>query len=279
MESIFVSIASFKDSELFPTVTDLYKRANSPNQVYVGVLIQDSYLVFNSFLSQFNVKNISIKHVLPEYAEGCGWARNIIMKELYNNQDYFLLVDSHSRFKNGWDVEYINMLKETPTKSVISGFPREYHFNEPYEVYSKRNLSSIYIPNEIPFVGNFTGPHHQKLAQNKNEKIMNISGGNMFCKGDIVKHLTVDDYKYYGTCEQELYSLLLYQCGVDIYAPSENLIWHKYFVSGVDNYRELNRPKKIKQNFWPDAININCSLRSSDDWLKDYKYFIDSNIK
>jgi len=279
MESIFVSIASYQDSEIFPTVDDLFKRASYPQRIYAGVFLQDTNEVNKKFELQFQNKNIKVKHVQPEHAEGCGWARNIIMKELYGNEDYFLLVDSHSRFKIGWDVEYINMLKKTPTESVISGFPREYHFNESYEVYSKRNLSSIYIPNEIPYVGNFRGPHQQKLAEKQNEKIMNISGGNTFGKGYIVNSLTVNDFVYYGECEQELYSLLLYKCGIDIYAPSENLIWHKYFVPGVDNYREMYKPKKAKKNFWPDAMNLNCSKRSADEWIKDYNYFISSNIK
>ena len=279
MESIFVSIASYQDSEIFITVHDLFKRAANPQRIYAGVFLQDTQVVNKKFELQFQNKNIKVKHVQPEHAEGCGWARNIIMKELYENEDYFLLVDSHSRFKIGWDVEYISMLKKTPTESVISGFPREYHFNESYEVYSKRNLSSIYIPNEIPYVGNFKGPHQQKLAEKQNEQIMNISGGNMFGKGYIVNSITVDEYTYYGECEQELYSLMLYKCGIDIYAPSENLIWHKYFVPGVDNYREMYRPKAGKKNFWPDAKNLNCSKRSAENWIKDYNAFINTYIK
>ena len=279
MESIFVSIASYQDSEIFITVDDLFKRATNPQRIYAGVFLQDTEVVNKKFKLQFQNKNIKVKHVQPENAEGCGWARNIIMKELYKNEDYFLLVDSHSRFKIGWDVEYINMLNKTPTESVISGFPREYHFNESYEVYSKRNLSSIYIPNEIPYVGNFKGPHQQKLAEKENEQIMNISGGNMFGRGYIVNSITVDDYTYYGECEQELYSLMLYKCGIDIYAPSENLIWHKYFVPGVDNYREMYRPKAGKINFWPDAKNLNCSKRSAENWIKDYNAFINTYIK
>lgn len=279
MYSIFVSIASYKDTEIFPTIFDLYERATHPERIYTGVFIQDTDLVFKNFQEHFNNQNIKTLHVLPQDAEGPGWARNIIMKKLFNNEDYFLLVDSHSRFKNGWDVEYIRMLNKTPTESVISGFPREYHFNEPYEVYSERIHSSIYIPNEIPYVGSFRGPHQQKLAEKENEQIMNISAGNMFGKGYIVNSITVDDYTYHGECEQELYSLMLYKCGIDIYAPSENLIWHKYFVPGVDNYREMYKPKTDKKNFWPDAKNLNCSKRSADDWVKDYKYFIDSYIK
>ena len=280
MNSIFVSIASYKDTEIFQTLIDLFKRAKHPEKIYVGVFIQDEDSVFKNFQVHFNDnKNIKTIHVLPKYAEGPGWARNIIMKELYNNEDYFLLVDSHSRFKNNWDVEYIDMLKKTPTESVLSGFPRNYEFEEPYETYSKRNLCSIYIPNDIPHVGKLAGPHLQKIAKKENEKIMNISAGNMFGKGSILNILIVDDYSYYGECEQELYSLLLYQCGLDIYAPSENLVWHKYFVIGVDNYRKMYKPKEGKTSFWPHAADINCTSRSSDFWLKEYNDFINRHKK
>ncbi len=279
MPSIFVSIASFKDPEIFSTVFDLYDKARNPSRVYAGVLLQDTVSVLNNFKVHFTNPNIKFKHLLPEQAQGCGWARNYIMKNLYKNEDYFLLVDSHSKFKKGWDDEYINMLNNTPTKSVLSGFPRHYEFKEPYDVYSQRNLCSIYIPNDIPFVGKFNGPHEQKLAKKENERIMNISGGNMFGSKEVVSALVINDFNYYGNCEQELYSLLLYQCGFDIYAPSENLVWHKYFVVGRDDYRDIFKEKDNKINFWPHAADINCTSRSSDFWLKEYNDFINRHKK
>lgn len=279
MESIFVSIASYKDPEVFPTVIDLFEKAKNPDKVFVGVMLQDEVNVINNFNNIYSDYNVRLLYVSPKQAQGCGWARNEIMKHLYNKEDYFLLVDSHTRFAVNWDEHYIEMLKDTPSKCVLSAFPRHYELNESYEEYSLRDLCSIYIPNDIPFVGDFYGPHQQKLATKKNEKLMNISGGNMFGPGSIVDAITVDLYNYYGDCEQELYSLLLYQCGYDIYAPSKNLIWHKYFVIGKDNYREIYKEKNKKVNFWPNAININCSLRSSDKWLEEYKVFIKDHRK
>ena len=60
MSSIFVSVASFKDPEIFSTVFDLYDKASDPSRVYAGVLLQDTVSVLNNFsLSDFITNSIS----------------------------------------------------------------------------------------------------------------------------------------------------------------------------------------------------------------------------
>ena len=60
MESIFVSIASYQDSEIFPTVDDLFKRATYPQRIYAGVFLQDTNEVNKKFQLQFQNKNIKV---------------------------------------------------------------------------------------------------------------------------------------------------------------------------------------------------------------------------
>lgn len=269
MKTIFVSIAAYADPEFIPTIDDCLKRAKYPERVKIGLHLQDTQEVLNSYTNE----KVSILKTLKKNAEGCGWARNEIMKKLYNNEDYFLLIDSHSRFKQDWDVEYIERLDNLPTKGVISVFPRDYQFEETYEDYSKKDIPTIYIPNEIPFVGNFRGPHKQRLCKKEYEKVMNISGGNTFGPGEIVKALTLPEYKFYGHQEQEVYSLLLYTSGFDIYAINSNIIWHKYFVNGLDTYRKVYVEDKKKENFWPKLKNYRDNQRRTEDWISDYNKF------
>jgi hypothetical protein len=269
MKTIFVSIASYKDPEFIPTVNDCLNRAKYPERIKIGLHLQDT----KEILEKYNNNNIKILKTLSEEAEGCGWARNEIMKKLYNNEDYFFLVDSHTRFKQNWDVEYIHRLESLPNNAVISVFPRDYQFDESYEQYSKKTIPTIYIPNDIPFVGNFIGPHKQKLCKKPFEKVMNISGGNTFGPGSMVQALALDEYKFYGHQEQEIYSLLLYTSGYDIYAINSNIVWHKYFVPGIDTYRKTYSENKIKENFWPKLKNYKDIKRTTESWIKEYKEF------
>lgn len=273
---IFVSIASYKDPELEKTIVDCFKRATQPSRIYIGVFIQDDDVAIDRLKSLFYNDHVRILSCSPEESNGCGWARNEILNKLYDKEDYFLQIDSHSRFKKNWDTEYILLQNSAPSKSVISCFPKHYDLGESYEDYSIRDMPCVYIPNEIPYVGNFVSPHKQRDPKGVYEKIMNISGGNLFGPGSIVDVLKLPEYLYVGTAEQELYSYLLYSCGYDIYAVSKNLIWHKYFTIGRDDYRELFRDKKKRIKFWPHAKTLGCGERSAEDWVKDYNEFCKS---
>ena len=203
-----------------------------------------------------------------EEAQGCGWARNLIMKNLYNNEDYFLCVDSHSRFLIGWDEEYINQLNGIPSKGVISVFPQIFEFNETYDEYTKRNVSSIYTSNAPTWTSDFIPPHCMRDPIDGFEKVMNISGGNLFGPGEIANILKVKDY-YNPTKEQEIYSLLLFKSGYDIFAIRKNIIWHKYISSSSSSYRELCNWTKFNPNM--DFVNglkdYGGTERTTSDWL------------
>jgi len=276
MKTIFVSVASYTDPEFENTLTDCIHKAKHPERVFIGLFLQDKQSIIDNYLIKLSNSNIRTLTCLPEEAQGCGWARNTIMQKLYNKEDYFLLVDSHTRFAQDWDEQYITLLDNAPSKSVLSAFPRHYDLQETYEVYSKRDKPTIYVPNDIPFVGNFIGPHKQKLAEKSYEKVMNISGGNTFGPGSIVEGLTVPDFNFYGHQEQEIYSILLYKCGYDIYAVNKNLIWHKYFTHGIDNYRKVYTEKTVKENFWPKLKHYGCNKRSADSWVDEYKIYCQS---
>lgn len=243
-ESIFVSIASYKDIDVKNTIIDCFVRAKYPKRVIVGLFIQDTIdeiVKISNWLSGYEYSNnIRFKAVEYNKAQGCGWARNEILKELYVDEEYFLCVDSHSRFLKEWDVEYITQLNGIPSRGVISVFPQSFEFDESYEEYSKRNITTIYEPNAPTWTSDFISPHCQRAPELEYEKIMSISGGNLFGKGEIVEILKVDKY-YNPTMEQEIYSLLLFKSGYNIWAIPKNIIWHKYIKNDSQNppYREL----------------------------------------
>ena len=285
-EKIFVSIASYRDIDVINTIEDLFSRANLPNRIMVGLFLQDTKEEIDRITQLLNtktyIKNINLKSIIYSEAKGCGWARNRILKELFANEDYFLCVDSHSRFLNNWDTEYINQLEKLPNKTVISVFPQSFEFNETYEEYSKRGITTIYTPNAPTWTIDFKQPHCQRIPENAFEKIITISGGNLFGKGEIVDILKVDKY-YNPTMEQEIYSLLLFKSGYDIYAIRKNIIWHKYNINTIENksYRELcDWPKFLPiMDFVGDLKDFGGNERSYLLWLSEVYKDCDSCYK
>ena len=273
-KKIFVSIASYKDFDIVNTIIDCFNKANNPNNVFIGVCLQDTEVELKRITDLISnhpfYLNVKFMQILASEAQGCGWARNLIMENLYNNEDYFLCIDSHSRFLIGWDDEYLNELNNIPSKGVISVFPQFFEFNETYDVYSKRKIATIYTSNAPTWTDSFIPPHCMRTPIDGYEKVMNISGGNLFGGGEIVNILKVKEY-YNPTKEQEIYSLLLFKSGYDIFAIKKNIIWHKYIPNSNSSYRELCNWSKFNPNmdFVTGLKDYGGTERTTLEWINE----------
>ena len=91
--SIFVSIVSYRDSELIHTVNDLINKCSDPENLYFGIVVQD----FEENIPDLShIKNCLIIKMEPKDAKGVGYARSLAMG-LYNKQEYYFQLDSHIR--------------------------------------------------------------------------------------------------------------------------------------------------------------------------------------
>lgn len=124
MKTIFVNIASYLDHQILLTVYDALNTAKYPDRLRFGILHQhdeDNYFLFEEF---DNDKRFKIKNVNYRESNGACWARYECNK-LYNNEDYVLMIDSHSRFDQDWDEEFIKMHNkclEFSDKACISSY-------------------------------------------------------------------------------------------------------------------------------------------------------------
>jgi len=92
--SIFISIASYRDPEIYRTIKSALDNASGIYNIYFGVVIQEH----ERDLPDLSwVPNLSLKVMHPKEARGAGYARSIAM-DLYNGQDYYLQIDSHTIF-------------------------------------------------------------------------------------------------------------------------------------------------------------------------------------
>jgi hypothetical protein len=112
MSKIFISIASYRDPELLPTLRSLIANAKKPENLVFSIAWQhspeDIWDNLDEFKddSRFNVINIEFKE-----SKGACWARSRIQSN-YNNEEYYLQLDSHHRFIKDWDIECIKMIEQ-----------------------------------------------------------------------------------------------------------------------------------------------------------------------
>lgn len=126
--SVFVSIASVDDEELFYSVKSIYENSKRPENIYVGI-----YALGNSRKLFKQVKQIAkeypnVRYIIEKQKKnnidtlGAGRGRSKSYS-LYKNEDYFLQVDSHTYFFKSWDTKMISLFdeasKELNTKKIV----------------------------------------------------------------------------------------------------------------------------------------------------------------
>ena len=119
---IFVSIASYRDPLCIKTIESIFKQSKEPHKIRIGLCIQNDT---NDYVGKINkkyfdfIKIIKIPHYL---AKGPTWAR-FLCNTLWNGEEYFLQIDSHTIFDKHWDFNIKNMYKILPPKSIITHYP------------------------------------------------------------------------------------------------------------------------------------------------------------
>lgn len=142
LETIYISIPSFYDEELLPTIDDAFGKAEYPERIFIGLALQDSSKKFYKQVKKHIAKygsqigldftKLTSDIALTQIGVGKGRAK---AHSFYNDQDYFLQVDSHTMFASGWDSKLITMLAEAKgatqnKKTILTAYAGNYFLNE-----------------------------------------------------------------------------------------------------------------------------------------------------
>ena len=142
LPTIFVSIASFRDSETVPTMQSLFSNAIYPNRVTVGLVLQldgskDDAKIWRDVVSMSQKNNDddadnNIRYLRLHARDALGpcYAR-ALCQSLWRGETYVLQIDSHMRFRRGWDVYLIQLLQDTirrhgTQKVLLTAYPVGY---------------------------------------------------------------------------------------------------------------------------------------------------------
>ncbi len=257
---IFISIASYRDPELQWTIKSATENANNPDNLYFGVVHQG---VDSELFDIDAIKNMSLIKMHPKEAKGAGFARAKAM-ELYSGQEYFLQIDSHTRFVPGWDAICIDQLNRAKN---ISGHSRVLlsYFPAPYE--PERNGGMFLVKNN-PKIKSY--PTRQKILLNKRkqwtaerfefdsklkenpELSETVLGGFIFSDGSIVNEVPYDpEISFFG--EEICFAMRSWTRGWDIYSPSKNIVYHFYSRGG---YSKIWKDRNLRGISWKELEDI-----------------------
>ena len=129
--TIFISIASYQDPLLLETICSAYVNAKHRGNLRFGVCEQADNGTDIASLDFFD--QIEYELLNPVLAKGPCWARERI-QHFYNNEDYYLQIDSHTIFAKDWDeilLKYYDWIKGSGIEQlVLTGYPRNFKPNE-----------------------------------------------------------------------------------------------------------------------------------------------------
>jgi hypothetical protein len=250
-DKIFVSIASYKDSELLNTLNDLYENAKNPDDIRCVVLNQTNYDESNDFKLFFNDKKIEIYSVDYRHTKGVCWVRHKI-QSFIEDEDYYLQIDSHMRFDKDWDEKFKNYLNECNSlKPVITFYPSAYSIED-----GKKQFNII--KNEIRGLNrqacSSLGISMNKALcdlQNGDNKPIpgtTIAAGFLFASIDYAKEVPYDPNLFWNYEESDQ-TYRGFTHGWDFFGLPECLIWHKYNTTGVMTHYKENPNSMHRENF------------------------------
>lgn len=302
METIFVSIASYRDKLCSQTLKSIYDNATYPQRVFVGICEQNKHSDKDCLPSDFPYhKNIRIIKKNYKEAKGPTFAR-YLCSTLYQNETFFLQIDAHTLFVKHWDEKCIEMIKSLEESSeiinkkvLLSHYPPQItdYTQEPDDKLVTYMVDCYF--NDDGLIS-FRGAKWRKPGPLPRRNAF-IAGGFIFCRSQWLKDVPFDPYLHYLFVGEEiLLSARSYTSGWDVYTPNKNIIYHAYTRDNdpkiwsdntYDNFEATHKAKIILQlendlslltdkKVYNSIQKYNCGKVRS---LQDFYNFVGIDVK
>jgi [Skp1-protein]-hydroxyproline N-acetylglucosaminyltransferase len=233
--TIFISIASYRDVECAETVSTIYKLAANPYNVFLGLCEQNKENELDELCTQSgtekyrkNMKKISINYL---DAKGPTFARYHCAK-LWNGEQYFLQIDSHTFFEKNWDTNLINMLEQCrkdpqgSNRPVLSVYPptEEQLKMDGFPIMDSGKVGKNGLP---IFLASFWTKYSSERPLRSPKPF--VAAGFLFLDSTFLYDVPYDPmlcHLFQG--EETLLSARLFTNGYDIFAPNIKVCSHHY---------------------------------------------------
>lgn len=250
MSSIFIQISSYRDPELKPTILDAIGKSSGNHTLHFGIHI--SYLDESEIIIP-DIKNIKYITSKAPKNVGVGIGRHIAHK-FYNNEDFYLQCDSHTRFVENWDEIAINSVVKYQNEGIKKPLLTMYPANYWYKDESFNEIGTDLLDSEYKTIISFyQDPEGFKNLRIPSQTAMpakgsiftkSISAGSLFTVGPFMEPNR--DMAFWG--EEILMAARAYTHGYDLVVPDKQYLYHLY-------YNHENPKINRRKIFWHDFPN------------------------
>jgi hypothetical protein len=254
--TIFISIASYCDSQLTATVQDALDKAKHPSRLRFGI-VEQRETGKRLVLSKDQRKTIRYLGIDPVESRGACWARAVAMS-MYCNEDWFFQIDSHMRFEQDWDEWFIESSKKClslSSKPIISSYPKLYTLENGQPKLHYENGVRVQVVlktfERVDFnPSNYTLMFESVCLNTQNTVHgFHIGAGCLFAPGKFVNEIPYDP-QFYFEGEEQAIALRAYTHGWDILHVANMPIYHLQNRQGRDAHWEGNVDEGRGDNHW-----------------------------
>ncbi|ADW71537.1 GlcNAc-transferase family protein [Granulicella tundricola] len=243
-ELIFISIASYRDSQLIPTVEDLVEKADEPELLRIDICWQHGEE--QPSLPFAEAPGICILDVPWQQSYGACWARAEAMK-LWRGEQWFLQIDSHCRFIKGWDTKLIRMMQQTGSvRPILSTYANTFipaadgtRAREALQGTPQLIALSGFSEDGLPKLKPLEIPGYSARERPMGARF--LAGGFIFAPGSFVEDVPYDpDLYFFG--EEIAMTLRAFTSGYDLFHPVESVAWHDYARAYATRHWDDRKP-------------------------------------
>jgi len=248
--SIFISIASYQDPLLVSTIFSAYENAKNKNDLIFGICDQSD--------NSINVNEITFSdqihydHVDPLFSRGPCWARHRA-QSFFNEEDFFLQVDSHTQFAPKWDSIFIKQLEKISAnqeideyfkKPIITSYPRSFKVLDfekglfELNTGDKHTQVITYRKDSLFLKGSFSRQIGIPTKHTEITHAILLAAGCIFTKGAFIKEIPYDpNYYFYG--EELSLAMRAFTHGYSFFHIPDVPLFHLY-TDTTDIQRKLH---------------------------------------
>lgn len=221
MSRIFVSVASYCDPLLGFTLASLGSQAVRPERVFAGVVEQAMPGRALRPADTWTRSNVRFTRVDAREARGACWARALAMA-LYQGEDWFLQIDSHTWLEPGWDetlVRWGEQLTARNPRTLLTCYPNPFTLRDGVPVAQEvtRQVLAFVVRDGCEFApaDPVLAFESVPVATAVPVPAIHVAGGCLFAPGFIVQELPYDPFLYFHG-EEQAYALRAWTHGWDL---------------------------------------------------------------
>ncbi|MGV6826802.1 MAG: GlcNAc-transferase family protein [bacterium] len=245
MKTIFVQIASYRDTELPFTIKNCLEKARYPDRLRFGICLQYDDATTTDLDEYLDDARFSIDRVHFSESKGCCWARNRT-NNLYQDEDYTLQIDAHMRFEENWDDRLLVMVGTIKhDKPLLTTYPPPYVLIDGQAVLQGRDeIQKLRLArHRLDLTTQQEGCKAEATGRPGKSEL--VAAGYLFTVGQFCEEVQYDPDIYFQGEEISL-AARAYTHGYNFYYPSENLVWHRYNHDSPLHWGDHGEESQIK---------------------------------